>query len=45
VTIRDLRNHGEDILERVEIGERLVVMPCSIRTCELPRRLSQVGGG
>jgi hypothetical protein len=44
VTIRDLRNHGEDILERVEIGERLVVMPCSIRTCELPL-LSQVGGG
>jgi prevent-host-death family protein len=35
VTIRDLRNHGGDVIERVAAGERLVVTRDGLAVAEL----------
>ncbi len=35
VSIRDLRNHGGEVIDRVERGERLTVTRDGRRVCEL----------
>jgi prevent-host-death family protein len=42
VTIRDLRNHGGDVVDRVERGERITVTRSGRRVAEL-RPLQPVG--
>lgn len=45
VTVRDLRNHGADVLRRVERGESLTVTRDGEPTAQLvplPRRAAQV---
>lgn len=44
VTIRELRNHGGDVIERVESGERLVVTRAGRPVAEL-RPLQRPGLG
>ncbi|MCV7413083.1 type II toxin-antitoxin system prevent-host-death family antitoxin [Mycobacterium florentinum] len=36
VTVRDLRNHGREVLRRVEHGERIVVTRDGAPVAELP---------